>query len=220
MTRLATHWLKTAAGVALALSLGTALWAQGHVANPVKPAPAHRAHWTAAAKPPVKATERRRSAAERKLHRASVAKAVPKQGARIEAASVATADTAPVAPATSAPAATDPMIDLAGKRDPFVALVNNAKGGGEHLPPGKAGLVIGTLIVQGTVQGANGMIAVVANPDQRVYFVREGDRLYDGDVEKISLDGVTFQQNTKDAFGKPIERTVVKRIYPSAGEQQ
>ncbi|MGH9559944.1 MAG: pilus assembly protein PilP, partial [Terracidiphilus sp.] len=100
------------------------------------------------------------------------------------------------------------------------ALVNTSKCTGEHLPPGKAGLVIGTLTVQGTVQGANGMVAVIANPDQRVYFVREGDRLYDGDVEKISLDGVTFQQNTKDAFGKPIERTVVKRIYPSAGEQQ
>jgi Tfp pilus assembly protein PilP len=111
-------------------------------------------------------------------------------------------------------------LDLVGKRDPFVALINTAKGGPEHLPPGKAGLVIGTLTVQGTVQGANGMIAVIANPDQRVYFVREGDRLYDGEVEKISLDGVTFQQDTKDAFGKPIERTVVKRIYPSAGEQQ
>jgi len=111
-------------------------------------------------------------------------------------------------------------LDLVGKRDPFVALINTSKGGPEHLPPGKAGLVIGTLTVQGTVQGANGMIAVIANPDQRVYFVREGDRLYDGEVEKISLDGVTFQQDTKDAFGKPIERTVVKRIYPSAGEQQ
>ena len=33
------------------------------------------------------------------------------------------------------------------------------------------------------------MIAVVSNPEQRVYFVREGDRLYDGDVEKIGLRG-------------------------------
>jgi Tfp pilus assembly protein PilP len=109
---------------------------------------------------------------------------------------------------------------LAGKRDPFVALVNTSKGPAQHLPPGKAGLVIGTLTVQGIVQGANGMIAVIANPDQRVYFVREGDRLYDGQVERITLDSVTFQQDSKDAFGKPIVRTVVKRIYPSAGEQQ
>ena len=56
--------------------------------------------------------------------------------------------------------------------------------------------------------------------EQRVYFIREGDRLYDGDVEKIGLDGVTFKENSKDAFGKPVERMVTKRIYASAGEQQ
>ena len=77
-----------------------------------------------------------------------------------------------------------------------------------------------TVQVTGTVSSPNGMLAVVANPDQRVYFLREGDKLYDGDVEKIGLDGVTFKENSKDAFGKPVERTVTKRIYPSAGEQQ
>jgi hypothetical protein len=53
-----------------------------------------------------------------------------------------------------------------------------------------------------------------------VYFAREGDRLYDGDVEKIGLDGVTFRQNSKDAFGKLVERVVTKRLYARAGEQQ
>ena len=93
-------------------------------------------------------------------------------------------------------------------------------GGGAPLPPGKAGLVVATVRVDGTVRAPEGMLAVVSNPDQRVYFLREGDRLYDGDVEKIGLDGVTFKENSKDAFGKPVERLVTKRIYPSAGEQQ
>ncbi|MGC1202948.1 MAG: hypothetical protein WA879_15475, partial [Candidatus Acidiferrales bacterium] len=61
---------------------------------------------------------------------------------------------------------------------------------------------------------------VVSNPEQRVYFIREGDHLYDGTVEKIGLDGVTFRETSKDAFGKPVERVVTKRIYASAGEQQ
>ena len=90
----------------------------------------------------------------------------------------------------------------------------------EHLPPGKAGLVITTVRVDGTVRSPEGMIAVLSNADQHVYFVREGDQLYDGDVDKIGLDGVTFRQNSKDAFGKPVERVVTKRIYASAGEQQ
>ena len=38
--------------------------------------------------------------------------------------------------------------------------------------------------------------------------------------KRSRLDGVTFRQNSKDAFGKPVERVVTKRIYASAGEQQ
>jgi Tfp pilus assembly protein PilP len=132
----------------------------------------------------------------------------------------APAKTAAAAPATpEAPAAE--TTETENKRDPFVALISDKKDvGALHLPPGKAGLVIATVRVSGTVQSAGGMIAVVSNPEERVYFIKEGDRLYDGDVEKISLDGVTFKENTKDAFGKPIERVVTKRIYASAGEQQ
>jgi hypothetical protein len=108
------------------------------------------------------------------------------------------------------------------RRDPFTPLINERKEGGgpDHLPPGKAGLVITTVRVDGTVRSEVGMIAVLSNADQRTYFVHEGDRLYDGAVEKIGLDGVTFRQNSKDAFGKPVERVVTKRIYASAGEQQ
>jgi hypothetical protein len=111
-------------------------------------------------------------------------------------------------------------IEAVGKRDPFSPLINDKKDTGMHLPPGKAGLVIATVRVDGAVRSGNAMIAVVSNPDQSVYFIREGDRLYDGDVEKIGLDGVTFKENSKDAFGKPVERMVTKRIYASAGEQQ
>ena len=136
------------------------------------------------------------------------------------------AKAAAAAPAAAAPAADaaanagKPQISEVGKRDPFVPLVSEHKTGGPVLPPGKAGLVVATVHVDGTVSSPNGMLAVVSNPDQRVYFLREGDRLYDGDVEKIGLDGVTFKENSKDAFGKPVERIVTKRIYPSAGEQQ
>jgi hypothetical protein len=112
---------------------------------------------------------------------------------------------------------------VASRRDPFTPLIDIPRAGGgsgDHLPPGKAGLVIATVRIDGAVRSNNGMIAVLSNPEQRVYFVREGDHLYDGDVEKISLDGITFKENARDAFGKPVERLVTKRIYPSAGEQQ
>src|SRR5271165_5720845 len=41
---------------------------------------------------------------------------------------------------------------MAGKRDPFSPLVNDKKPSGPPLPPGKAGLVIATVHVDGTVK--------------------------------------------------------------------
>ena len=109
------------------------------------------------------------------------------------------------------------------RRDPFDTLLTKARAGNgppENLPPGKAGLVVGTLRIDGIVHGSGGMIAIVSNPQQRVYFLREGDKLYDGSVEHITLEAISFHEIGKDAFGKPLERQVTKRLYPSPGEQQ
>jgi Tfp pilus assembly protein PilP len=109
------------------------------------------------------------------------------------------------------------------RRDPFESLIGRRQAQdamAKNLPIGKPGLQINTLRLDGIVKASNGMIAVVANPQQRTYFLREGDQLYDGKVEKISMEGVTFHEEGKDAFGKPVEREVNKRLYPSAGEQQ
>jgi hypothetical protein len=109
------------------------------------------------------------------------------------------------------------------RRDPFDTLLTKARAGNappENLPPGKAGLMVETLRINGIVRSPNGMIAIVSNAQQRVYFLREGDKLYDGSVQKIALDAISFSETGKDAFGKPLERVVTKRLYPSPGEQQ
>src|SRR5712692_1318231 len=143
-------------------------------------------------------------------------------------------------PSKAAPSASKPASQAAGqakqpskaakaaaeqrvaRRDPFEALVNKNRGTGipENLPPGKAGLMVSTLRLDGLVRAPNGMIAVVSNPQQRTYFLREGDKLYDGRVERITLEAATFHETGKDAFGKPIERQVVKRLYSSPGESR
>ena len=109
------------------------------------------------------------------------------------------------------------------RRDPFESLIGRERAQAEaakYLPPGIPGLQEASLRLDGVVKAPNGMIAVVTNPQQRTYFLREGDQLYDGRVEKISMDGVSFHEMGKDAFGKPVERQVNKRIYSSPGEQQ
>ena len=117
------------------------------------------------------------------------------------------------------PAAAESEIKQA-RRDPFESLVGRQNKAPMNLPPGKLGLQVSTLRLDGIVRAPTGMIAVVSNPQARIYFLREGDRLYDGSVEKISMDGVSFHEEGKDAFGKPVEHQVNKRIYSSPGEQQ
>jgi Tfp pilus assembly protein PilP len=128
----------------------------------------------------------------------------------------------PAAPAAGAAPPAESEAKVA-RRDPFESLVGRQKAAADaakNLPPGKAGLQVSTLRLDGVVKAPNGMIAVVTNPQSRTYFLREGDQLYDGRVEKIAMDGVSFHETGKDAFGKPVERQVNKRIYSSPGEQQ
>ena len=148
------------------------------------------------------------------------AKASPKRAPKQAAKKSARRITKPAASAKSSAPAADKEPKVA-KRDPFESLLGREQGGKTGpLPPGKAGLQVGTLRLDGVVRAPNGMIAVVSNPQSRTYFLREGDQLYDGRVEKIAMDGVSFHEIGKDAFGKPVERQVNKRIYASAGEQQ
>jgi Tfp pilus assembly protein PilP len=110
------------------------------------------------------------------------------------------------------------------RRDPFDTLLTKARPTNEppeNLPPGKAGLIVETLRINGIARGPSGMIAIVSNSQQRVYFLKEGDKLYDGAVEKIALNSISFQEMGKDAFGKPLERTVTKQLYPiPSGDKQ
>jgi len=124
----------------------------------------------------------------------------------------------PATPGT-APAAAESEIKQA-RRDPFESLIGRQNKTPPNLPPGIRGLQVSTLRLDGLVKGPNGFIAVVSNPQARTYFLREGDHLYDGSVEKISMDGVSFHEEGKDAFGKPVEHQVNKRIYSSPGETQ
>ena len=112
--------------------------------------------------------------------------------------------------------------DAGNKRDPVNSLLRErASRTSVDRPAGTFGLVIGTLRVNGIVKSPKGLMAIVTNSMGRTYFLQEGTRLYDGSVDKISMDGVSFHEEGKDAFGKPVERQVNKRIYStSSGDTQ
>lgn len=126
--------------------------------------------------------------------------------------------TPPGKPAASAPSSKPAAVH---ERDPFAPLIRTGDTGGHlNLPNGIAGLQVSTLNLEGMVKTAEGMVAVVSNPQGSVYFLHDGDHLYDGVVEKIALDEIAFQQENKDAFGRTVQREVTKRLYPIAGDEQ
>jgi Tfp pilus assembly protein PilP len=191
-------------------------------AGPAKaPAPpAAQASAPAAAKAPATPPAKAASAAKApaKAQESAAAKAPVKAPEPAKAENKEKELVAAKAPAEK-PAEEKPVV----RRDPFDTLLTKARASNappENLPPGKAGLVVDTLRINGIVHGPGGMIAIVSNSQQRVYFLREGDKLYDGDVQKIALDEIAFHENGKDAFGKPLERVVTKRLYPTPGESQ
>jgi nucleoid-associated protein YgaU len=198
----------------LALTFGVAASAGAQTKTaPTTPAkaPAPQAKAPAAKAPAAKAPAAKAPAAKVQAAKPKAAKA-PKKAAKAPAK----------AAAAEAPVETEVASAASHRRDPFRPLVSLQQTGPAipaNLPPGKAGLMVSTLRVDGIVRAPNGMLVVVTSPQQRTYFLRQGDRLYDGHVEQISMDGVSFKETGKDPFGKPIERVVTKRIYPSAGEQ-
>ena len=107
------------------------------------------------------------------------------------------------------------------RRDPFRSLlVRPGEGGTQVLPPGKPGLVIGQLVVTGIVVMPGDSVAVVSMSGRnRAYFLRERDELYDGYVARINEDNVVFREKSKDAYGRPYEKEVVKQLS-SAGAKR
>ncbi len=177
---------------------------------------------------PAKATPPAKASAPAKTAEQATKAAPPKAPAKAPAK--AAAQTRPKRPAKAAsqtpakPPAAKPAPPKAtvAKRDPFESLLSRASATNappENLPPGRAGLVVSTLSIDGVVKAPSGMIAVVSNPQHRVYFLREGDKLYDGSVDHITLEAVSFHEIGKDAFGKSVEREVTKRLYATSGEQ-
>jgi Tfp pilus assembly protein PilP len=133
--------------------------------------------------------------------------------------------------AVKAPAAKAPTSYRAseGLRDPFKLPPPPSEGPQTSeapigpLPPGSRGLIIGELKLEGIVrQGKENpkMIAVLANPANRAYFLHENDPLYNGVITKITPDSVYFKEDVRDAAGKITSREVVKKLAPAPGEKK
>lgn len=113
--------------------------------------------------------------------------------------------------------------DSRGKRDPFIDL--NALLSQEQpqvlrelpplsqRPPGLAGLAISEVIVTGMAIGEESKVVLLRGVDDFTYLAREGNKLFNGYVSKISEEGVVFIQELVDTRGNKETTKIVKRLY-------
>jgi len=108
-----------------------------------------------------------------------------------------------------------------GRRDPFISLAkpvttdDTARG---PKPPGIQGFLLQETSLKGVVKNIDGWIAVLEGPDKKGYFVRVGQRLYDGVITSVDAAGLTFRQEITDPLS-PAKSRDVRRLLNSAQEE-
>jgi len=118
--------------------------------------------------------------------------------------------------ATVAKNETPKVINLTGRRDPFISPVVNRSMVGSGCSTGKRCLTIDQINLKGVVKADAGMIAVVVNTMNKAYFLRENDPVFNGYVVKITGDSIVFKETVQDRLGKPFTREVTKKITTPA----
>jgi Tfp pilus assembly protein PilP len=104
-----------------------------------------------------------------------------------------------------------------GRRDPFVNLQRPvaADRGPKTRKPGMEGFLIQEVALKGIVKTEGAYIAMLLGTDQKSYFCKLGQRLFDGQIVAMDAATVTFRQDVTDPLSPVRTREVKKTLYPS-----
>ena len=105
--------------------------------------------------------------------------------------------------------------DSHGRRDPFVSLALGVNVLPPDVrPPGLAGMLIQEVSLRGIVKTVDGYIAMIQGTDNKSYFARQGERLYDGNIQSIDDARVVFRQEINDPLRIEKFQQVEKTLHP------
>lgn len=115
------------------------------------------------------------------------------------------------------PATTDTYrYDPQGRRDPFRSLVGPApKLEPGQRPPGVPGFMIDEMKLQGVFKTRQGLAGMVRGPDNKGYLIRQGDKVLDGEVIRVTPTSVVFRQEVNDPTRIERYREVTKDLIPA-----
>jgi type IV pilus assembly protein PilP len=130
---------------------------------------------------------------------------------------------APVAtPAVPSASPSDYTYNPSGRRDPFAAIVKDARPDDEnHSTPPLQRLSLTELNLIGIVWGGFGYSAMVQAPDGKGYTVRQGTRIgpNSGIVSSITENAIVVHERFTDVFGNKQVREYVKLLHAKEGSE-
>lgn len=189
--------------------------------QPVKPMPATTTKTGAAnpaAQKPVPAKPSPKTAQSTAVPAKAAAKpaAVPAKTTATAAKTPAAKPAAAKAEAKKEAAPETAKVTRSGRRDPFVSPVRlqeqRMATGPAACNTGAACLQVNQISLLGVVKTQKGMIAMVQNAAKKQYNLHENDKVYNGEVVRITGDSIVFRENAMDSMGRPTTREVVKRV--------
>lgn len=102
-----------------------------------------------------------------------------------------------------------------GRRDPFISLALGLNVlPPDERPPGLQGMLIQEVSLHGIVKTLDGYIAMIQGTDNKSYFARIGERLYDGNIQDIDDEKVVFRQEINDPLRIEKFQQVAKSLHP------
>ena len=107
-----------------------------------------------------------------------------------------------------------------GRRDPFVSLLRPVSETGRRKGVGMESFLIQEVALKGIVKDKTGYVAMLLGVDGKSYFVKVGQRLFDGVITAIDAATVTFRQEVTDPLSSVRSRDVKKTLYPSEEGRQ
>jgi Tfp pilus assembly protein PilP len=175
-------------------------------AAPVPPAPA--------AKPPSPAATGGKGAAPAPPASPKPAPPAPAVPAVVPAPAAAAPKPAPALPAGPQLEPQGYTYDPAGRRDPFISLLQ--RGSDTQRPTlgargaGLAGLDSSEVTLKGTIASQGGFVGILQGADNKTYIVRAGDKLADGTIRAITQDSMVITQQVTDPLSLEKTREVRK----------
>jgi type IV pilus assembly protein PilP len=137
-------------------------------------------------------------------------------------ASTAPAAQPPAAPPPPAGPAENYTYDPAGRRDPFLDLLNTGtepRAVVSRRGEGAAGLSVGDISVRGLMQSRGGFYALVQGPDGKTYMMHPGDKLLDGTVKTVNAEGLVIVQEVNDPLSLVKQREITKKLRSLEAKQ-